>query len=128
MIIALALFTIAMLAVIPTLSQAGRNMSFAIDAYDGHLQAQRLMLTVRGALTDGVNPQARAIQYVDGGFEFSIWIFGRYAQEFHSANRPDANAAVSGINTSPSHGSTIVTVIWCEDGRVLGRAIGMVYS
>ena len=128
-IIALALFSIAMLAIVPTLSQAGHNITFAMEAYDGHLQAQRIMLTVRGALMDGADPEVRAIQHAPGNYEFSVWVFGRHAQEFHTVSEPDADVAVSGINMAmASRASTIVAVVWGEDGQVVGRAIGMVYN
>jgi len=129
-IIALALFAIAMLAVIPVLSQAGRNLFFAMDAYDGHLQAQRTMLAVRGALVDGADITERIAQQAPGNFEYSVWVFGQHAREpIHSVSRPGANAAVEDIDIAlHGHVSTIVVVIWCEDGLVIGRAIGMVYT
>ncbi|MCL2378779.1 MAG: type II secretion system GspH family protein [Defluviitaleaceae bacterium] len=128
-ILAMALFAIAMLAIIPTLSQAGRNISFAMEAYDGHLQAGRVMLTVREALINGTDPEEMAIQHASGRFEFSVWVFGRYAQEFHTIDEPDATVAVTGTNIAvTNHSSTIVAVVWGDDGQVVGRAIGMLYS
>jgi len=128
-IIALALFAVVMLAVIPTMSQAGRNMAFALEAYDGHLQAQRIMLTVHDALLDGANPEVRVAQIAAGNAEYSVWVFGRYAREFHTIDNPDTSVAVSSINMAmTSRASQIVVVVWGEDGQVAGRAIGMVYS
>ena len=127
-IIAMALFAIALLAIMPTLSQAGHNMAFAQRAYTGHLQAQRMMLVVRDALMDGANPEAEATRYAAGDFEFSVWIFGQNAREFHSTQTADVSAAIAGKNTTMAgQASTIVAVIWCEDGHMTGRAIGMLY-
>jgi len=127
-IIALALFAIAMLALLPTLSQAGRNLSLAQDLYTSHLQAQRIMLTVRDALTDGVSPEQRVLGYAAGNFEFSVWISGQGAREFHSSGAPNAGVSVAGINmVAANHASTIVAVVWNHDGRVAGRAIGMMH-
>ena len=129
--IAMALFAVAMLAVIPALSQAGRNMVYAEEAYTSHLQAQRIMLIVRDALIDGENPQSRVQEHVHpGAMGFSVWIFGRHAQEFHTVDAPDtANARPGDINVAlAGQASTIVVVVWDADGHVSGRAVGMVYS
>ena len=127
-ILALALFAIAMLAVIPTLTQAGRNLAFAEEAYNGHLQAQRIMLAARAALVNGTSPEAD-VRYIAGGSEFSVWVYGRNAQEIHSANSPaDADLSFTGINLAdPNRASTIIAVVWGENGQAAGRAIGMVY-
>jgi len=128
MIIALALFAIAMLAIMPTLSQAGRNISFAMEIYDGYLQAQSTMLIVRDALLSGADPETRVLQHAAGNYEFSVWVFGRYAREFHTVYNPDVDAAVTGINMAlSSRSSTIVAVVWCEAGHIIGRAVGVVY-
>ena len=131
-IIALALFAIAMLAVVPALAQAGRNMQFAEGAYSGHLQAQRIMLVVRDELTDDnatpATTKAAAITHADGDFDFSIWVFGRNAQSFHTIEEPDIDVAISGLTpTISSQTSTIIAVVWGDEGQILGRAIGMLY-
>jgi len=127
-ILAMALFAIAMLAVIPTLSQAGRNLVFAEGAYESHLQAQRMMITVRDALLAGADPEAVATLYAAGSFEFSVWIFGRGEMEFHSINHPDADVSFTGVNLAmPSQGSTVIAIVWGNEGQLAGRAIGMVY-
>ena len=130
-IIALALFAIALLALIPALTQAGRNMFFAERAYAGHLQAQRIMLVVRDALSNDASPgdtKAAALNHAAGNFEFSVWVFGQNAQSFHTINEPDASVAISGLNpTMANHASTIVVVVWGDEGQIMGRAIGMLY-
>ena len=127
-IIAMALFAIAMLAVIPVLSQAGRNMVFAEEAYTGHFQAQRIMLIVRDALIDDANPQARVAANVSD-VDFSVWVLGRGEQEFHTIYNPDADARIYEKNIAMGNrASVIVVVVWDADGRVSGRAVGMVYT
>ena len=130
-LLALALFSIAMLALIPALSHAGRNMVFAQEEYDGHLQAQRIMLIVRDALIDGTDPKARVQAHMHhGAMDFSVWVFGRHAQEFHTTGAPDmADARPGDMNVAlAGQASTIVVVVWDVDGHVSGRAVGMVYS
>ncbi|MCL2571434.1 MAG: type II secretion system GspH family protein [Defluviitaleaceae bacterium] len=128
LLVAMALFAIALLAILPTLSQAARNMTFAQETYAGHLQAGRVMLTVRNALMNNEDPKARVAAYVAGDFEYSVWIFGQNAQDFHSYIAIDAHTAISGINaTMQEHASTIVVVVWGEDGQIIGRSIGMMH-
>ena len=129
--IAMALFAVAMLAVIPALFQAGRNMVYAEEAYASHLQAQRIMLTVRDALKDGETLQSRVQEHVHhGAMDFSVWVFGRHTQEFHTIDAPDmANASPGDMNVAlAGRASTIVVIVWDENGHVSGRAVGMVYS
>ena len=128
LVVAMALFAIALLAIIPTLSQAAQNMVYAQDAYVGHLQAQRVMLVVRDALYGGESPISSATQYVGEAFDFSFWVFGTGAVEFHSAQGWDADVAISGLSTTmAAHSQTIKAIVWGEYGQVLGRAIGMLY-
>ena len=124
-IIALALFAIAMLAIIPALTQAGRNMQFAEGAYAGHLQAQRLMLVVRSSLANNRTPdeiRAAAISYAAGDFEFSVWISGGGAQDFHTIDNLDVSVSISAV---ANNASVIKTIVWGDDGQIAGRAIGM---
>ena len=131
-IVAMALFAIAMIAIIPTMTGAARNMTFAQDAYAGHLQAQRLMLTVRDALYQNQNPSARATANASGEFAFSFWVHGAAQYEFHSPGAPQeprAISQISGVNTTMgSHATVIITAVWCQDGQLLGRAIGVLYQ
>jgi len=128
-IIALALFAIALLAIIPALSQAGRNMMLAEESYMGHLQAQRIMLVVRDSMADGASSsavRATALDYAAGDFEFSLWVFGRGQQHFHTIDEPDIDVAISGLNPAmTSQASTIIAVVWGENGQIAGRAIGI---
>lgn len=131
-LVAMALFSIAMLAILPTLSQAGRNMSYARNAYSSHLQAQRIMLLVRDALKDGLNPDAVAVANVPDGYEFSFWVFGSNPREFHTSICPIKSEAaiveIGGINsTIANQASTIVVVVWGDNQQVAGRAIGILY-
>ena len=128
-IFALALFAIAMLAVIPAITQAARNMAFAREAYAGHLQAQRLLLVVQDAVIRGDCPTAAAINFAAGDFEFSFKVIGNNTQYYHTMGAPDIGILISG--KSPAIAgltTTIIIVVWGEDGQVLGRAVGMLHS
>ena len=85
-LIALALFAIVIIAIIPVLTQAGRNMIYAEKAYDAHLQAQRMMLVIRDALMDGQDPEISVVNYTEWDFEFSFWVDGVGT---HSINQPE---------------------------------------
>ena len=129
-LIAGALFAIALLAVIPVMSNAARNMIYAQEAYAGHLQAQRLMLVIREELlTENPTPQSRAVSYARGEFNFSVRILGRYANAFHSTPPPhDIEINITGLNpTIRNHASTIVVAVWCDEGQIKGRAVGMIF-
>jgi len=125
-IIAMALFAVAMLAVIPALSQAARNMFFAQETAAGHHQAQHLMLAIRDAIGDEANLEAHALAIASGDFEYSVWIMGQHHDYFSSHNAPVANVGITGISHSMStRTSTIVVIVWGEDEQIIGRAIGM---
>lgn len=125
-IIAMAIFAIAMLAVIPVLSQAARNMVFAQETAAGYHDAQRLMLVIRDAINDDINTEALAINYVAGRFEYSVWIKGQNENTFSSSNASSADIVVTGINPNISTRiSTIIVVVWGDDDIIIGRAIGM---
>ncbi|MCL2361934.1 MAG: type II secretion system GspH family protein [Defluviitaleaceae bacterium] len=125
-IIAMALFAIAMLAVIPALTQAARNMTYAHETAEGHMQAQRLMHELRDNLDGDITLEARAAVYAASSFEYSVWITGQRQVHFSSTNAPSANTNISGINQNmASRASTIVVIVWGEDEQILGRAIGM---
>ena len=127
-LIAGALFSIALLAVIPVMASAARNMIFAQEAYAGHLQAQRLMLAIReNLLTDEPDPEAHATTYADGNFNFSVRIYGRNATIFHSCPEQDATLTIDVNPIMQTHASTIFVVVWDDDNQILGRAIGTVF-
>jgi len=126
LIIALALFTITIVVVLPLLLQAGRNMQVAQNHYHGHLDAQRVMLVVRDALLDGENPQAAANTYAQlRGIEFfSVWITGASELHFVSYGAPTADIVLSS-SLLPA-GRSIVVAVWCEYGNLIGRSVGVV--
>ena len=131
-LIAMALFSIAMLAILPTLTQAARNIQFAQNAYASHQHAQRIMLVVRDAITDGTNPEINASLYAANNFYFSFWVSGQVSMEFHSNisifDGHNPNAAIMGKNpVMANHASAIIAVVWCEEGHIAGHAIGMLY-
>jgi len=124
-LIAVMLFAIAIIAIIPLLTHAGRNMAFAHGAYGGHLKAQRMMLVVSDAITNGDDPALAASIYAGGDASYSVWVNG---DVFSSACAPAAAVSLAGSSAIVlDHSVVIIAIVWCEDGQVLGRAIGMVY-
>ena len=127
-LIAMALFAIALLAIIPAMQQAGRNMIYAQEAYASQLQAQGLMLVVRDAIDDGENPRTQALQYAAGSFEFSFWVNNRW---FHSKGNsaiddPGISAVLDSMNATISNqASIIVVVVWDDENQISGRALGV---
>jgi len=130
-LIALALFAIMLMAVLPMVLQAGRNMRFAESNYRYHLMAQGMMLVVRDALLDGVTPQSSqgaALGYAsDNGVEFyRVWIFGESVTQFGVYGTPEVNVSLTG-GVTPSAGDSYVVIaaIWNENGDMAGRAVGV---
>lgn len=122
----MALFAIAMLAIIPALTQAARNMRYAQETAEGHMQAHRLMLVIRDAIADDVNLELQAASYVASDFEYSVWIIGEDTSYFSSINAPITDVSVTGVLTNlHTHASTIVVIVWGDDDKIIGRAIGM---
>ena len=126
----MALFAIALLAIIPAMQQAGRNMIYAQEAYTGRLQAQSLVLVVRDAIANSENPETRATQHAAGNFEFSFWADGIW---FHSkgdemTDYPEVTLVLNSFSAViESQASIIVTVVWSEDNKMAGRALTVMY-
>lgn len=126
-LIALSLFSIMLVAVLPSLLHAGRNMEFAKTYYEGHLNAQRIMLVARDAIWDGNDPKAMVLDYTsDSDIDlYSVWIFGEDKNYFSTYGAPSMDVSiVSGL--APAHKYTIVVVTWNEYGNMTGRAIGTI--
>ena len=129
-IIALALFAVVVVAVFPALLQAGRNLAYAQEHYISHLSAQNIMLAVRDALVDGVDPEAVAEEYAAklGVNYFSVWVFGAVNVEIHGQNSHLPGAGVDVLNMPEimtAHSGLIISVIWNEYGNIAGRAVGV---
>lgn len=128
----MALFTIMLMAVLPMLLQAGRNMRFAESNYRDHLMAQGMMLSVRDALLDGAPPRYAASMYASShGVEFySIWILEEQMVwlEFNSYGTPEAIISLTGgVAPTASDSHVVIAAIWNEDGNITGRAIGVAH-
>ena len=130
-LIALALFTIALIVALPVLTMSGRNLAYAQDTYAAHLAAQRLMLIARDALADGVDPVSMTVQHAaDGNYHgFHLWIFapgGGIQVVFHSEGAPEAEAAIiASAVPELANFYTIMVVVWNEWGHAAGQAIGL---
>ena len=125
-VIAAVFFVIAALMVIPAFANANRNMVFAHESYVAQQQAQSVLLIVRDGLTTGSPiPAVYVYAYENGGFPFSIWVRGSHTITYHSLGAP-ANVPDPYVEELPSPLlSPIVIAVWCEDGRMLGRAMGV---
>jgi hypothetical protein len=128
-LISLALFAIVLVAALPTLSHAGRNLAYAQDGHAAHLRAQSVMLLVRDALADGVAPETVIHDYSNerDGFPYTVWINGGAGGDrvFTSPGAPSAALSMDGIALF-SNRSVIYVVVWNEHGHVAGRAMGFV--
>lgn len=132
MVIALSLFSILVIAALPLLHQAGRNLAFAQDGHNAHLAAQSIMLAVRDAKSEaGQTPQSVATAYATRlGVEiYSVWIFSANAATitFGSDCAPSAEASLTGLSTMSITGSTsvIIVTVWNDYDNPIGRAIGV---
>jgi len=125
-LIALALFAIALVAVLPTLLQAGRNLGYAESYYRVHLTAQELMFAVRDALIDGddvehvafSHAQLRDISY------YRVWLRGVSNVEIYSPGAPQAVTDLQ--NELAGHNTAIIVMVWDNDRNLIGRAFGVV--
>jgi prepilin-type N-terminal cleavage/methylation domain-containing protein len=138
-ITALALFSILIMAALPLLNQAGRNLAFAQDGYAAHLAAQSLMLAVRDALGENKNAsditdaQSAAAEYASrlGVESYSVFIFSENSGiSFGSDCAPAIAAELTGLSgiAFSQNARAVVTIVWNEAGYVQGRAIGILGS
>jgi len=119
MLMALALFVILLAVALPLLAQGGRNLAYSAASYQAHLNAQNIMIAVRG----GEHNFA-----FDGIGEYSVWIHSRDdTVTFHSKNAPVANLLVSGFSSMSVYGDSrvIYVIVWDDSGNPAGRAIGV---
>ena len=133
-LVALGLFAIMLVAVLPMLLQAGRNMRFAETHYKDHLLAHAIMLDVRDDLLDGMPPQLAALNASthtanrDAALYF-IRIYDASKNGFDNpGNVPGVQLSLDG-ETLPvaADGYIIIVSIWSildERYIITGRAIG----
>ena len=125
-LIALSLFSIMLVAVLPSLLHAGRNMEFAQTYYQGHLNAQRIMLVARDAVWNGNDPEDVVREYVNDSNIglYSVWIFGEGKTYFSAYGAPSVEISFTS-ELVPAEGYTIIVATWNEYGNMTGRAIGV---
>lgn len=128
-LIALALFAIVLVAVLPTLLQAGRNMGYAESYYRGHLIAQELMLAVRDALVDGGDVEYAAFDHAqlrDISY-YRIWLSSENVAEIYV---PDAPKTIINLHNElvplSGYNTVIIVAVWNDDKNLIGRAFGAV--
>jgi len=150
-LIALAIFSIALVAILPILAQSGRNQATANTHYAAHLQAQSLMYQVRHIITDDAPSGATALSNTllqqirqtvthsesafiatHGDFAFVVYLVqGNTATRVYNAHVPDrsfeppaSDPAAFDFSAFPNR-TGIVVFIYNAHGHLIGRAIGV---
>ena len=128
-LIALALFSILTVAVLPSVLQATRNSVLALDYYNHHLGAQSIMLAVRGALITEQNAivVANETALLHNIELYTVLIFDDSITSFGSYDAPDVVASLAN-NLAPSgvRSTFVVVVVWNEEGVSTARAVGVI--
>ena len=123
-LIALALFAIALVAVLPTLLQAGRNLEYAESYYRGHLVAQEIMLTARDALQSDTEYPVFMLR--DASY-YRVWFRGEINTELYSPGAPvTAIDLRNELAPLTGHNTAIIVAVWNSERNLIGRAFGMV--
>jgi competence protein ComGC len=151
MLIALSLFAILFLTLLPILNQAGRNLAAAEEGYNAHLAAQSIMLAVRNEVRDTNTAlfEAEAKKAAEEIAEsrkintYRVWIFYECecvflnnvnfcsscspALSFGSPCAPAENPELSGLSDLSLSENTvaIIVAVWNEQGGMAGRAVGI---
>ena len=142
--VALGLFAILLLAVLPLLTASGRNLAAAQQGYEAHLAAQGIMLAVRdsarvtspAALQLATSETAAAsAAYRANTDMYRVWVLatgGAGLDEllftFGSDYAPDVDASLSGLATLDFTGSgrVVLVAVFNEHLHIAGRAVGFV--
>lgn len=128
-LIALALFSILTVTVLPSVLQSARNSVLALDYYNHHLGAQSIMLAVRDALVTGkdsvsVATETARVQNIE---LYTVLIFRDSMTSFGSYDAPDVAAALVSNLVPSGVGSTfVVVIVWNAEGVSTARAVGAI--
>jgi len=141
MVIALSLFAILFLAVLPLITQASRNLSAAREGHEAHYAAQNLMHAVRAEMnvfaenersfSEKLSELCEKIAQTHEIETFRVWIFFESAQKtdlsFGSDCAPDFRPEIPEIWDFSLSGDAaiIVAAVWNEHGGLVGRAVGV---
>jgi type II secretory pathway component PulJ len=137
MLIALGIFALLLMAALPLLNQAGRNLAFAQDGYASHLAAQSLMLSLRESLAKSAPEgtlnselvrsvaEAYASQVGAESYSVFIWRTGEPPISAHSPCAPEIYATLHGLYSLCPKARVISVLIFNEFGAVAGRAVGV---
>jgi len=141
--VALTLFAVLLLAVLPLLTASARNMAAARHGYEAHLAAQSIMLAVRdsarttspAALTPTIAEAAAAnAAYRTDVNMYRVWVFasGNASYDeilftFGSYYAPDEDASFAGLATLDftGNGRVILVAVFNEHLHMAGRAVGV---
>jgi len=132
-IIAMAIFCIAMLPVLPALSMAGHNASRSAEAYKARLAAEGIMFAAREAAASGREPAAYVGAYVSSldaaPFAWGFWVFDeKGALLTHGADGFEAGYASASSDLFSIAGSTfgfvVVAAAVIGEGGPAGHSAG----
>ena len=115
-VVAMAIFSIAAMAVFAVLSQSFNNMNIARERHEAHLSAQSIMLIAR----DSVNPDLSDFN------NYTVWIIGDniiyITDKDNPGHVPDVN-----IISPLAYGTMIIVIVWDANGNIAARAKGMTF-
>ena len=115
-IVAAAIFSIAVIAVFAVLGQSFNNMTIAKDRHEAHLSAQSIMLIVR----DSANPDLSDFD------NYTVWIIGDSIIYITDKDEPGPVPNIN-ITTPLVYGTMIIVIVWDENGNIAARAKGMIF-
>ena len=115
-VVAAAIFSIAVMAVFAVLSQSFNNMNIAKERHEAHLSAQSIMLIVR----DSINPDLSSFD------NYTVWILGDNIIYITDKDEPGPVPDVN-ITNALSSGTMIIVIVWDTNGNIAARAKGMVF-
>jgi prepilin-type N-terminal cleavage/methylation domain-containing protein len=126
-LLALTIFSVLLMAALPLINQAGRNLAYAQEGYDAHLAAQSIMMAVRA---DIGNAQAVASNRAAelGAESYSVWIFSEGETiSFETACAPSVDATLTG-GSFFSESTYMVVAVWDSQKNLAGRAVSGILS
>jgi len=143
-LVALAIFAIAAVAVLPILVQSGRNQNVAYVHYSAHLQAQHIMHEVRRLIDESViSPDAaalpdtllqqvqNAVVHTESSFPVIYLVRGTTSTAVYGNGTPLRPFFLPAFDPgtfdfSAFAGRTgIIVFIFNEHGHIIARAIGV---
>lgn len=134
MIIALAVFCIALAPLFPAISQARRNADYARETYRAQCDANEMVLIVKNALEKNKSPVEVVAEHMSAltnpPAAYGFWV--RYADgakadiSYTTVSAPALSVQTDVSPAGLTGTGVIIAVVWDADGHPAGRAVGMV--